>query len=125
LAWPCTGQPGQRWVLRGDGSLYNPGADRCADVAIAAGVRGNAAVRLAACNGQASQRFVPTADNELRGAAGQCVDHSRGARRVVQMATCDGSDTQAWFFAPPVAPVDDGDQGDGGRMRSPGPAGGR
>lgn len=100
LAWPCSGAPGQRWVLRADGSLLNPASGRCADVASAAGVRGTARVRLAGCNGQESQRFTPTPDNELRGAGDRCLDHSRTVRRVVEMSTCDGRDGQAWMFVP-------------------------
>ena len=105
LVWPCTGQPDQLWTLRGDGSLFNPAAGRCADAAAAAGVRGTATLRLADCSGESSQRFMPTSDNELRGSAGQCLDHSRIARRRVLMWACDGADSQAWMFTPATTPA--------------------
>src|SRR5690606_20833486 len=95
LVWPCNGGPGQRLPLRSDGSPVNTAPARCAAVASAAGVRGTEALRLAGCSGEASQRFVPTADNELR-SGGQCVDHSRSVRRQVQVSACHGSDSQAW-----------------------------
>ena len=94
--WPCTGGDGQRWVLRGDGSLYNPAADRCA--AVDSSSHG-AAIRLQACNGQPSQQFGATPGNELR-VGGLCVDHSRTMRRKVQASTCSGIDSQVWLLAP-------------------------
>ena len=110
--WPCIGGSGQRWVLRGDGSLYNPGSQRCADVAAAAGIRATSLLRLADCGGQPSQRFTATEGNELRGNDGRCVDHSRTVRRVVQMAACDGADSQAWIFLPLPASTGDGGKGE-------------
>ncbi|MEN1928872.1 choice-of-anchor V domain-containing protein [Luteimonas sp. MJ250] len=95
-AWPCTGADRQRWVLRGDGSLYNPASNRCATVA---GARHGAAVQLQACNGQASQRFSSTPASELR-VNGLCLDHSRTMRRKVQASTCSGIDSQAWVLSP-------------------------
>jgi glucose/arabinose dehydrogenase len=104
VVWPCGSGDGQRWVLRSDGSLFNPGSERCADAATNAGVRGGAAqLRLQDCNGQASQRFTPVPGNELRGVGGRCVDHSRQVRRQVQMSTCDGADSQVWMFTPAPA----------------------
>ncbi|MEN1960513.1 PQQ-dependent sugar dehydrogenase [Luteimonas sp. MJ246] len=101
MVWPCTSTgTGQRWVLRQDGALYNPGSGRCVDAASAASHRNTVQLRLWDCNGGAGQRFFPTAANELRGAGGLCLDHSRIARRQTQMWTCDGADSQAWLFAP-------------------------
>lgn len=96
VVWPCSGAAGQRWILRGDGSLYNPASGRCA---AAAGSTHGAPLRLQDCVDQASQRFSPTAASELR-VAGLCVDHSRTARRRVQASTCSGIDSQAWMFSP-------------------------
>lgn len=124
LAWPCDGSPGQRWVLRASGMLENPASGRCAASAAAAGIRGTAVLALADCADVPGQRFQATPDNELRAADGRCVDHSRTTRRTVQLSKCDGADSQAWMFVPPVDPVDDG-KGGGGGIRSPGPAGRR
>jgi len=124
LVWPCSGLPGQRWVLRGDGSLYNPGSQRCADVAAAAGIRATSVLRLADCGGQPSQRFTATAGNELRGNDGRCVDHSRTVRRVVQMAACDGADSQAWIFLPLPASTGDGGKGEVGKAAADKPGAG-
>lgn len=95
-AWPCTGAAGQRWILRGDGSLYNPASERCA---AASGTTHGAALRLQACSDAATQRFTATAAGELR-VAGLCMDHSRTRRRAVQASTCTGIDSQAWVVSP-------------------------
>ncbi|WP_165942208.1 PQQ-dependent sugar dehydrogenase [Luteimonas arsenica] len=94
--WPCIGGDGQRWVLRADGSLYNPAADRCA--AVDAATHGTA-IRLQDCSGQPAQQFSATQDNELR-VGGLCVDHSRRMRRGVQASTCTGIDSQVWLLTP-------------------------
>ncbi|MBJ6979051.1 PQQ-dependent sugar dehydrogenase [Luteimonas sp. MC1895] len=96
LTWPCVGGGGQRWVLRGDGSLYNPASDRCAT---AAGTTHGAALQLQACSGTTSQRFAATPAGELR-VGGLCTDHSRTMRRRVQASTCAGIDSQAWVVSP-------------------------
>ena len=96
LAWPCTSHDGQRWILRGDGSLYNPAADRCA--AVDATSHG-ASIRLQDCSGQAGQQFATTPASELR-VSGLCTDHSRTMRRKVQASTCSGIDSQVWLVTP-------------------------
>jgi glucose/arabinose dehydrogenase len=94
MTWPCNGSDAQRWILRGDGSLFNGASERCAD----ASVPGQ--LRLWDCNGGASQQFSTTPANEIRGAGNRCVDHSRKAKRQVGLAACDGRDSQAWIFQP-------------------------
>lgn len=104
LAWPCGGSPGQRWVLRGDGTLLNPASGRCADAASGMSIRNISLLRLWDCNGSSGQTFAPTARNELRGANGQCVDHGGGgSRRSVMTRACDGSDGQVWIVSPAPA----------------------
>ncbi|WP_341777416.1 RICIN domain-containing protein [Luteimonas terricola] len=105
LVWPCTGGSGQRWVLQGDGALLNPASGRCADSAASVSLRGAGQLRLSDCNSQSSQQFTPTPDNELRGASGQCLDHSRTARRSVEMSDCSGANSQVWVFVPAPAPA--------------------
>ena len=95
-AWPCIGGDGQRWVMRGDGSLYNPAADRCA--AVDADSHG-ASIRLQDCSGGPGQQFTATPDNALR-VQGLCMDHSRTMRRRVQASSCSGIDSQVWLVTP-------------------------
>lgn len=98
--WPCTGGAGQRWVLRGDGTLLNPASGRCVAVPGGNTTPGAVQLQLADCEVEAAQQFTATAANELRGVGGLCMDQSRTVRRRVQMWGCDGSDRQVWFFTP-------------------------
>lgn len=94
ITWPCNGSEAQGWILRGDGSLFHGGSERCADAPP------TGQLRLWDCNGGAGQQFTTTPANEIRGAGNRCVDHSRKAKRQVGLATCDGRDSQAWIFQP-------------------------
>lgn len=55
LLWDCHGQPNQRWRVSGT-QLVNDAAGQCLTAATAPG----GALRLGACDGSTSQRWVPT-----------------------------------------------------------------
>ncbi|MEU5088421.1 arabinofuranosidase catalytic domain-containing protein [Streptomyces sp. NPDC021356] len=82
----CTGTAGQQWKPQPDGGVRNVGTGRCLTVA---GHDRRPALRLAACRGEASQRFITTTPLHH---GGKCVDVSGddvgGDHAAVQVWDC-------------------------------------
>ncbi|GAA3419445.1 glycoside hydrolase family 27 protein [Streptosporangium vulgare] len=82
----------------GTGAIRGVGSGRCVDVSGASQANG-AQVQLWDCNGQANQRWTPTAAGELRVYGGKCLDvYNRGTTDGAQVVIwdCNGQDNQRW-----------------------------
>ena len=108
-------RPGQRWLLRADGTVRpsaSPGL--CLTAPSATAARSRAQFKVRACGGSSqhfSRRF-PAASSPImfispRGHAKQCLTVTRFASSPIQVAGCRGSEFQAWAtsnLADPTSP---------------------
>ncbi|WP_328467615.1 ricin-type beta-trefoil lectin domain protein [Actinoplanes sp. NBC_00393] len=93
--WGCNGTAAQMWQLRADGTVYQPGTDRCLDA-------GTAQLYINACDGSANQKWTlpPVAKpgfGSITGVSSKCLDAAGGANAngtVVQIYTCNTGSAQ-------------------------------
>ncbi|MEP6633942.1 MAG: choice-of-anchor V domain-containing protein [Luteimonas sp.] len=100
IASRCLFRNPQHWLLRDDDSLLSRASQRCLNVPNGNTTPGAVQLLLQNCNQTAAQHFTPTADHELIGIGGLCVEESSSVPGRVQMGTCNGSAQQRWYFAP-------------------------
>ncbi|MGC9671372.1 ricin-type beta-trefoil lectin domain protein [Planosporangium sp. 12N6] len=95
----CTGDAGQSWTRRADGTLLNPASGRCLDVPDSNPAPGAAQLQLYDCLHTDGQvwRLPPGA---ITGPGGLCADIAEAdpsSASRVQLYPCNGTDAQRWY----------------------------